>query len=98
MGEEKWEAAQRKLVSNLTHNPRNAKRFYLLRSILKCGLCGRTCVGQGRVAANYSHYVCNGNLPQNSIERCAGVRIRAEALDELVWKDIEGYVRNPGKV
>ena len=93
-----WEEAQRLLVSNLKASPRNMKRFYLLRGIIKCGLCGRTCVGQGRVGRNRSHYVCVGNRPENEPTRCPGVRVRAEVLEEMVWEDIKDFVRNPGRV
>lgn len=96
--EETWETAQRQLVDNLKASPRNMKRFYLLRGIPRCGLCGRTCVGTGRLKEGRSHYVCNGNRQENRMPRCPGVRIRAEALEELVWEDIKEFARTPGKV
>lgn len=96
--EDTWEAVQRRLEYNLKASPRNMKRFYLLRALIKCGLCGKTCIGQGRLKKNRSYYVCGSYIRNETGARCRGVRVRGEVLEELVWEDIKGFARNPGKV
>lgn len=98
VSEETWETAQRNLTGNLKASPRNMKRLYLLRGIPRCALCGRTCVGSGKLKENLAYYRCNAAWPENSAHRCPGIRIRADALEELVWTDIKEFARTPGKV
>jgi len=40
-----WERAQQVLRENMLFSARNAKRKYLLRGLIKCGLCGLTYIG-----------------------------------------------------
>ena len=47
--EAEWKKAQKTLQANLLFSARSAKNQYLLRGLIKCGLCGLTYVG---VAAN----------------------------------------------
>src|SRR5205807_6906667 len=42
---ETWNEAQRVLHANFILNPRGARRRYLLRGLIKCGICGLTYVG-----------------------------------------------------
>jgi site-specific DNA recombinase len=49
VSEEVWEKAQQNLRNHLLFGKRNAKNQYLLRGLIKCGLCGKTYIG---VAAN----------------------------------------------
>ncbi|MGD0578264.1 MAG: zinc ribbon domain-containing protein [Bryobacteraceae bacterium] len=44
-----WKKAQKTLQDNLLFDKRSARNQYLLRGLIKCGLCGLTYVG---VAAN----------------------------------------------
>jgi site-specific DNA recombinase len=102
-----WTKAQAVLKSNRIFSERNAKNRYLLRGMIKCGLCNLTYVGMinNRRANNEGtmHYRCNGKQNGRGIyaekgQRCPSKDIRGEGLEELIWADVEGFLRNPGPV
>jgi site-specific DNA recombinase len=90
-----WQAAQDALARNRII-PKNSNRRYMLRSVMKCGLCGLT------YTATWSHgelwYRCNGGLMYRGPhrERCASVYLRASRLEPLIWTDVERFLRDPG--
>ena len=99
-----WKKAQQTLRRNLLFAARSARNQYLLRGLIKCGLCGRTYVG---VAANRpngkreSYYRCNGaHSPSIYAEggRCQSKSVRGDRLEEQVWSDVEAFLRNPEPV
>jgi site-specific DNA recombinase len=94
-----WSRAQDSLRRNLIMSPRNAKHRYLLRGLIKCAHCGLTYVGstsrtRGRVWE--STYSCNGHHLARAT-KCPSKRITDE-IEEIVWRDVEGFLRNPGPV
>jgi hypothetical protein len=63
--ETEWKKAQANLKANMLFSARGAKNKYLLRGLIKCGLCGLTYVGvvgnrNTRKATRESYYRCNG--------------------------------------
>lgn len=101
---ETWERAQEVLHANFLFNPRGAKRRYLLRGLIRCGVCGLNYTGTSyrRKDSEQHYYVCNGR--QNSrrgIERmgrqCPSAPIPG-SIEDVVWADIEEFLRDPGKV
>lgn len=93
--EEEWLRAQERLAMNQKFASRNNKRhFYLLRSLLVCGVCGHTLVGQGREGKR--EYVCpygSGNRsPDIPPHRC---RIAGDLAESLVWEAVSGLIRQP---
>lgn len=96
--EETWRKAERLRLENKKNALRNSKRLYLLRGLIYCGLCGSSYAGDGRQNRSYSYYRCIGNSNVNRTleERCPAVAVRAEELEDLVWKDITSFVENPG--
>lgn len=97
--EKTWETAVTNMHKNMWGSSRNAKHEYLLRGLIKCGICGRNYTGTTRVDKAY--YKCGGksayhgplpggcknskNLPQKWIEN-------------LVWNDVVSFITNPGDV
>ena len=99
-----WERAQQTLHANFLFGKRGAKNQYLLRGLIKCGLCGLTYVG---VAANRPngkrtfYYRCNGaHSPSvySKTGRCQAKAIRGDQLESQVWSDVESFLRNPEPV
>jgi site-specific DNA recombinase len=93
--EELWQAAQRTLADNRL-NPKNTRRTYLLRGVLKCALCNLAfCGGQNRPGVWW--YRCNGHLPERGGKehRCKAKSIRSTDIEPVVWADIEALLRNP---
>ncbi len=104
VSEEIWKKAQQTLRSNLLFAARSARNQYLLRGLIKCGLCGLTYVG---VAANRPngkrecYYRCNGShSPSIYAEggRCQSKAVRGDRLEQQVWSDVEAFLRNPEPV
>ena len=86
-----WEEAQRLLKQNWANAPRNAKRDYLLRGLIFCGLCGRRYSGYTTNSGKGAYYKCTAH-------ECQAPIVRAELLETLVWQDTEGFVQDPGPV
>lgn len=98
--EELWERVQRRREQNKIHNKRNTKEVYPLRGILYCDECGR------RMAV---HRKDNKHSPPTRSYRCmshyryAGLRdsckalnyVSADKMEALVWKELEGFLKNP---
>jgi site-specific DNA recombinase len=102
---EQWEAAQQTLRRNLQFAPRNARRQYLLRGLIKCALCGLTYCGTHWTRANgtkETFYSCNGRSQARGVYGKLGRRCTAKAvpseIEDLIWADIEGFLRDPGEV
>jgi site-specific DNA recombinase len=91
-----WDAAQ----GTLAHNrllAKNTDRVYLLRGVMKCGLCGLAfCGASGRPGVWW--YRCNGYLAERGGKdhRCVARSIRNTDIEPIVWQDIEAMLRNPG--
>ena len=88
---ETWEKAQRLVRSNQSNAPRNAKREYLLRGLLFCGVCNRRYVGYVTNSAHNAYYKCGG-------QGCANKAIPVELAEAVIWEDISRFVSNPGPV
>jgi site-specific DNA recombinase len=83
-----WELAQKIAKSNWSNAPRNAKRDYLLRGLVFCGVCGRRYIG---VTTNVAYYKCGR-------QGCTNKAIPCDLAEQTVWEDILGFVHNPGPV
>jgi transcriptional regulator with XRE-family HTH domain len=99
-----WDKAQQTLHANFLFGKRSAKNQYLLRGLIKCGLCGLTYIG---VAANRPdgrrefYYRCNGaHSPTvyGARGRCEAKSVRGDQLEQQVWADVEAFLRNPEPV
>ena len=97
VSEEIWNAAQETLARNRII-AKNTRRVYLLRSVIKCGVCGLTYSGywdRGQV-----RYKCNGALVERGpIEgRCPNCSFYGQHLESIVWGDLDWWLRNPGEM
>lgn len=72
---------------------RPSPRFYLLRSLLKCGACGRP--WHGVAYHGRRHYRCTSRDRAYYIESCGSGSRRADQLEALVWDTITGILRTP---
>lgn len=93
-----WEAAQTALAAN-RRIPKNTRRAYLLRGVIRCARCRLVFVGsQGRPGVGW--YRCGGKAIDRGPlgERCSTPLVRAETLESTIWADLEGWLRDPGDV
>jgi len=98
-----WERAQEVLHENQIGAMRNAKRKYLLRSLVKCGSCGLSYCGTsytGPSGLPKGYYVCNGKLAYHGPDmgKCNSKNIPQAWVEELVWSDIIRFVNDPDEV
>lgn len=106
--EDTWNHAQLVLRGHFLFGKRNAHRQYLLRGMLKCGLCGLTYIGscypvKGSTRnESRAYYTCNGKHGARGLYGKAGKKCPAIAvsgkIEERIWEDVELFLRNPGEV
>lgn len=87
---ETWDLAQRTAKSNWKNSPRNAKREYLLRGLLFCGVCERRYIGYTTNWQN-AYYKCGR-------QGCSNKGVPCQLVEDIVWNDILRFVSNPGPV
>ena len=94
---EVWDAAKETLARNRIM-AKGATRIYILRSVMRCGLCGLTY--SGTVGRNVVWYRCNGQIVGRgkSEGRCKGKSIRGDWLVPLVWGDCVKFLLEPGDI
>ncbi|PYS93976.1 MAG: hypothetical protein DMF64_03025 [Acidobacteria bacterium] len=76
--------------------PRNARHLYLLRGLVRCGVCRRTFTGVSN-QHRWFYYQCNSRA-EHCVPNCGNRRVRAADLEHLVWEEIARFATNPGKV
>jgi len=104
VSEEVWRKAQANLKAHFLFSARSAKNQYLLRGLIKCGLCGRTYIGTAANRPNGKrefYYRCNGaHSPSiyGETGRCQSKSVRGDYLEQQVWSDVETFLRDPKPV
>lgn len=95
---ELWHKAQETLKNNFFWAKRNSKREYLLRGLIKCGICGRSMVGsfyKGRKSEHERWYRCSGKFIHVRVAKgtsCPSRAIKAEWIESLVWGELKGWI------
>jgi site-specific DNA recombinase len=97
MDEALWQRAQERLAMNQKFSSRNNRRhFYLLRSLLVCGLCGRTLAGRSSGDGKQVYYYCTNQGkhrdPDVEPHTCS---IPGRVVEPLVWDALCDLLRNP---
>jgi site-specific DNA recombinase len=96
LDKETFQKAQRRLERNKQFAPRNNKQYsYLLKGLVKCGLCGGAMTGMAR--KGHPYYRCKGKQPedQQKRKRCSSRMVRTDELDQLVWGVIAKLLEEP---
>lgn len=106
VGREIYRMAQETKLKNMKVLGKNVKREYLLKSLIRCGHCGRIWQAvafpgkpgnSGR--KEYQCYRCAGKSPRRyggGVPKCeASGTIEAKMLDSYVWGIITGIVLDP---
>ena len=88
---------------------RNVKHQYLLRGLIRCGICGLAFCGyhcrsayqpkyKPNPAPEHGYYACNGHRLWKRLkiqERCGNVYLRADRIEEIVWQDVMAFCLQP---
>ncbi len=88
-----WNAALSTLKRNRAM-PRNSCHAYLLRSLIRCAVCGLSFCGTWTRGPRYR---CNGSMAHRGPLRgkCIGASIKGEHLEDVVWSDVSRFLTNP---
>ncbi|MFW9875837.1 MAG: recombinase family protein [Candidatus Thorarchaeota archaeon] len=98
-----FDRAQSQLRANSLWSDRNSKRFYLLRGLIKCDICGHSYCGYTtRSVKNgeVKYYRCNRNGNRGNLlsEACNSPIIPAKLIEDCIWEKIRDFVSNPETV
>lgn len=98
VSEETWEKAQQVLKNNQLEAMRSAKRFYLLRGLIKCNLCGLNYSGTA-TSAGKGYYTCNGKITYRGPlqGKCRSKNIPQQWIEDMVWNDCMEFITCPDK-
>ncbi|MFZ5534581.1 MAG: recombinase family protein, partial [Patescibacteria group bacterium] len=94
VSEDLWLKAQERLEMNRKFSVRNASRFYLLRSLLVCDVCGRTLVGSSS-GGNVTYHCTNVGKNRSPDVPVHSRSIRASIIEPLVWQAVVHLLDNP---
>ena len=91
---ETWDAAMATLDRNRIM-PRNTRHAYLLRSVIRCAVCGLAFCGTW--ARTKPRYRCNGSMVERGPfpGKCIGASIDGSRLEDTVWSDICRFLSEP---
>jgi len=90
-----WDAAQRTLHDKRLWDPNGVVAVHLLRSRVKCGICGLSY--SGAVGTDKSWYRCNGRIAyrRRGHDKCTGRPLDGNAIEPQILDDIRRWLRNP---
>ena len=97
--DEVWYAAQQALKDHRII-ARNTDKYYLLKSVIRCGICGLGYTASFHKKRGVVRYRCNGQLVERGpIEgKCPAKSIKDAYIEPVVWSDIERFLRDPGDI
>lgn len=81
-----FDKAQSELASRLKHSIRNTKFKYILKDVLKCGICGGNYCGKRRSDGSDSYYFCRTR--ETKTRDCDNLGIDIELIESAVWTAI----------
>ena len=96
VSEDVWDAA----IATLKRNralPRNSCHSYLLRSLIRCAVCGLSFCGTWTRGPRYR---CNGSMAHRGpfAGKCIGASIKGEHLEDVVWSDVYRFLVDPDEL
>jgi site-specific DNA recombinase len=98
---EEYLDAMRVAENNGRFASRNTRRFYLVQNLIRCGLCGRNYASlyTGKRGSMHPYYRCGSQRCYGYERRaCPNSGVRADYLDDTVWRHCADFVKNPGTV
>jgi site-specific DNA recombinase len=102
----RFRAVQAAIDTRKRFSPRNVKRVYLCRGLVKCGACGRSFVaffgGGRRVIAGrekivaHPYYRCMSHVAREATRPpCGTPGVRADYIDAAAWAFCREFITNP---
>ena len=77
--------------------PRNSCHSYLLRSLIRCAVCGLSFCGTWTRGPRYR---CNGSMAHRGpfSGKCIGASIKGEHLEDVIWSDVSRFLVDPNEL
>lgn len=90
---ETWQQAQDAIKQNYRQSKRNSKRDYLLRGLVKCGVCGKGMVASlmkndGKSKYYYRCVTRSSPTYRNQGLKCTNRFIHVDYVEEIIWQTI----------
>ena len=89
------------LRENQCYSGGRPHRFYLLRGLVKCAVCGSGCTGRTKTAygRRYVYYRCRDDHTSRGVraDRGHAPGVPAEWLEATIWDDVRRFLSNPGE-
>jgi site-specific DNA recombinase len=97
---ELWDGAQRTISSHRISAVTNRQRQYLLRSLIRCGLCGMHLSGSWQERDQRIWYRCNSKQVRAGTGQspCGCKNVDGDFLEVAVLEDIAAWLRQPGEL
>jgi len=92
ISQELFDRAQEQKKINAKFSLRRCRQPYLLRGLIKCGVCGRTFIGM-HFHKGGGYYRCNGKNARYK-PSCPSRPIKAAKISAIVWDDVVNLLRN----
>lgn len=84
---EYWDRVNENLPKNMNNKTSSKNVYaYLLKGLLRCGVCGRNMYGRKRADKHDNHYSCSSKRIKN--ENCGNRSINIDKLDEFIWNKL----------
>jgi site-specific DNA recombinase len=89
-------AVEQRFQENQRRSQRSAKRFYLLRGLVRCGVCGHSMIGKS-VARGLAYYTCaaSDSHDRGPRPRCRWHAANASRLEAMVWEQVRLALQFP---
>ncbi|MFZ5596746.1 MAG: recombinase family protein, partial [Bacillota bacterium] len=96
----RWDQAREVRKRKALYSARNARREYLLKGLMRCGICGGTYMGDGSGKGGRNcYYRCGGSTSlRPGLQRCPSKSVRADLIEKIIWDDVCSYVLNARQV
>ena len=100
VSEETWDKARLMMHDNQLEAMKNSKTQYLLRGLIKCGICGLTYHGINYESSKKgkAYYKCGGKTSYHGpLEgKCSSKNVPQQWIEEIIWGDCVKFIMNPG--
>jgi site-specific DNA recombinase len=94
---ELWAAAQQTLSDNRIAATLNPRRRFLLRTLIRCGNCGKRYCGAWHRRDAKVWYKCSGKMHRIAgAEACIAASVSGDLIEPVVLDDIFRALRDPG--
>jgi DNA invertase Pin-like site-specific DNA recombinase len=79
---EYWQKVNDNLKKNANNTGKKVQHKYLLKGLLRCGVCGRNYYGRSRVNKKDHYYQCSSKRTKS----CGNRSINIDKLETFIWK------------